>query len=709
MKAFAALRNSLSPTRPSILLILLLSFSFQLSSLSPSHAQSTNEFTIYPGNVDDYPIDHKAHTRSYWLVTFDDIDLDGHTPITMGIKTSLSDTTFYGFTTGTVVDADSGQALFYLPASSWVTNITSDLTMYGGFRLANYDNPLQGLDIRLKPSGNWGNEGYAAPTHWAWTTNGTETGASGSIRIIDIGEGLAGEQDGETLTITAPSGAGDITAVVAGDGLSGGAESGEATLSVDVPYLETQGISTNPASAAQGVLADGALPKSGGTMTGDLTLDDGVGASPALRFENADGATASLVVGNGAGQPLTISAAGNIFINAQAVDMAYGGKIINLSAGTVATDAVNFGQLGDAAFSNATDFATGPEGDLASTALQSESDTLQSVVTRGGTVTNGVVTIDNANARTNTVGGYLVQLGDRVQMGAGIASGDRAFAAGGGEATGFSSFACGTGSDATGQGAFGCGYSSLASGLYSWVGGYDCEASGANSVAWGRYATASHQDSFVWSGGWTNATSSAAGQFTVRATGGIRLLTSPTEGVDPTEDAHFVTKAFADANYAGGGGGGFPVTKGNFYEEARTLKDPNAAPSYPWTESGVTVYVAALASTNSEVFWIDQLAAVDQVLTITGPAPVWETSTNKPMTNIWYGVDAGHHATKLLTITNVITDVGTIPTCTQTNMTLAVLTNSYTRPISRWIRDKANSPVEWGDQGFVGSYEVSVE
>ena len=99
------------------------------------------------------------------------------------------------------------------------------------------------------------------------------------------------------------------------------------------------------ATGAEGDAALAALPKSGGTMTGDLTLDDGVGASPALRFENADGATASLVVGNGAGQPLGISAAGNIFINAQAVDMAYGGKIINLSAGTVATDAVNLGQL----------------------------------------------------------------------------------------------------------------------------------------------------------------------------------------------------------------------------------------------------------------------------------------------------------------------------------------------------------------------------
>ena len=42
------------------------------------------------------------------------------------------------------------------------------------------------------------------------------------------------------------------------------------------------------------------------------------------------------------------------------------------------------------------------------------SDTLQDVVSRGGTVTNGVVTIDAANDRTNRFGGYLTVLGERV-------------------------------------------------------------------------------------------------------------------------------------------------------------------------------------------------------------------------------------------------------------------------------------------------------
>ena len=46
-------------------------------------------------------------------------------------------------------------------------------------------------------------------------------------------------------------------------------------------------------------------------------------------------------------------------------------------------------------------------------------ETLQSVVTRNGTVTSGIVTIDSANLRTNTVGGYLTVLGNRVQGGFG--------------------------------------------------------------------------------------------------------------------------------------------------------------------------------------------------------------------------------------------------------------------------------------------------
>jgi len=49
--------------------------------------------------------------------------------------------------------------------------------------------------------------------------------------------------------------------------------------------------------------------------------------------------------------------------------------------------------------------------------LTAEADTLQTVVTRGGTVTSGTVTIDADNAHTNTFGGLLTVLGRDVRAG----------------------------------------------------------------------------------------------------------------------------------------------------------------------------------------------------------------------------------------------------------------------------------------------------
>jgi hypothetical protein len=49
--------------------------------------------------------------------------------------------------------------------------------------------------------------------------------------------------------------------------------------------------------------------------------------------------------------------------------------------------------------------------------------TLQEVVTRGGTVTSGTVTIDSANARTNTFGGKLTVLGESVTAGVNTSAG----------------------------------------------------------------------------------------------------------------------------------------------------------------------------------------------------------------------------------------------------------------------------------------------
>jgi len=75
--------------------------------------------------------------------------------------------------------------------------------------------------------------------------------------------------------------------------------------------------------------------------------------------------------------------------------------------------------------------------------LPAEAQTLQDVVTLGGAVTSGAVTIDAANARTNTFGGVLTILGRAVTSGEGHTVGDRGFAAGEGHTVGAWGFGAG--------------------------------------------------------------------------------------------------------------------------------------------------------------------------------------------------------------------------------------------------------------------------
>jgi hypothetical protein len=103
------------------------------------------------------------------------------------------------------------------------------------------------------------------------------------------------------------------------------------------------------------------------------------------------------------------------------------------------------------------------------------------VVNAGGAVTSGVVTIDSANARTNTYGGALGIGPNRWQANAGAASGSGSWA-NGGVASGDYSWA---------------GVNSVASGDRSWANGGGA-ASGARSWAMGQSAIASNDNSFAW-------------------------------------------------------------------------------------------------------------------------------------------------------------------------------------------------------------------
>jgi hypothetical protein len=147
------------------------------------------------------------------------------------------------------------------------------------------------------------------------------------------------------------------------------------------------------------------------------------------------------------------------------------------------------------------------------TALQAEADTFQSVVTRGGTVTSGDVTIDAANARTNTYGGHTANMAARLQQ-----SGCAATGPGGSTALGESSTASGL-SGATALGSF-----TTASGLSgaTALGSFTTASGGFGATALGFYAIAEHNSSFVWSYGVPNPYGSHGdGTFNINPIGGL--------------------------------------------------------------------------------------------------------------------------------------------------------------------------------------------
>jgi hypothetical protein len=180
---------------------------------------------------------------------------------------------------------------------------------------------------------------------------------------------------------------------------------------------------------------------------------------------------------------------------------------------------------------------TGAQSNLIATALQAESDTLQDVVTRGGTVTSGAVTIDAANAGTNTYGGYLVKLGSRVSAGTQTtASGNYSFALGNkttasglgsfssgntSKATNSYSFAIGNASEAYGYASFSHGRDTTASGYASEAGGYETTASGDYSHADGFRARATNDYSFVWAATGSAYYSNGDSTYNINPVGGL--------------------------------------------------------------------------------------------------------------------------------------------------------------------------------------------
>ena len=188
------------------------------------------------------------------------------------------------------------------------------------------------------------------------------------------------------------------------------------------------------------------------------------------------------------------------------------------------------------------------------------------------TNTQDAVILGASNDKTNTFGGELTILGNRVQEGAttsrspyGHTEGDDTQTDG----AGHGNHAEGTSTSATGGGSHAEGGGTVASGINSHAEGAGSQATGRYSHAAGFNAQANHDYSYVWSDG-NGGASSAQNQYNVFATGGIRLLGGPITGNMSGTNiiANTISTDKVDATFiallggSGGGGSGDALTVG---------------------------------------------------------------------------------------------------------------------------------------------------
>jgi len=305
--------------------------------------------------------------------------------------------------------------------------------------------------------------------------------AGNAIRSINSVGGVLCEPIG--------SSGGDITAVSAGSGLSGGGTTGDVSLSVDTGVIQARVTGTCPAGAAvRSINATGgaaceefwSLAGNSGTSAGtdflgttdNQALELWVNNGRAFRLE--PGSTSPNVVGGHSGNSVTTGTVGAVLTG--------GGESGNSNR---VTD--NFGSVGGGRNNQAGDGA-GVTADRPH-----------------ATVSGGVS--NTASGTQSFVGGGTTN----------TASGGSTVVAGGQSNTASGSFS-----------AVGGGQSNSASGANSIIpGGLLNAASGNPSFAAGRRAKAIHDGAFVWADS-TNAdfTSTATNQYLVRASGGVGLGTA---------------------------------------------------------------------------------------------------------------------------------------------------------------------------------------
>lgn len=361
-------------------------------------------------------------------------------------------------------------------------------------------------------------------------TPGTINGGSNPVDWTKLKGVPAGFADG----IDANSG-GDITAVTAGSGLSGGGAVGSVTLSIASPFALPQGCA--PTEVPKFIGSVWSCAADGDTSGNDWRLTGNAGTSPASQFlGTTDNQPLNLRVNDQ--RALRIEPA--VFGSVPAPNLIGGSPDNQVSAGVHSATISGGGRSSaDPSSANKVTESGGTVGggrgntsSLSATVAGGEDNAASDV---GASVGGGFGNTADANNATVGGGGGNTAGSD----GATVPGGNLNTAGGGGATVGggYSNTAGGARATVAGgllnaasnfQAAVGGGFSNTASGRTATVsGGHSNTAAGDYSFAAGRRAQANHLGSFVWGDSRdADVASTAANQFVARAAGGFRFRTS---------------------------------------------------------------------------------------------------------------------------------------------------------------------------------------